>query len=59
MKKKFTIWYANEITKELETGQPIDQINITLKLTALKSLHAKWMIYLYSKVATRDGEMFA
>ena len=44
MKKKFTEWYSKQIANELEKGTPLDDIEVKLKLSVLKPLHAGWLI---------------
>ena len=43
LKKKFTEWYSSSISKQLEEGKSIEGINVELKLSILKPLHAKWI----------------
>ena len=43
LKKKFTEWYSSSISKQLEEGKSIEGINVELKLSVLKPLHAKWI----------------
>ena len=43
-KRKFTEWYSQEIHKQLEEGKKIDQVDVVLRLSVLKPLHAKWII---------------
>ena len=43
-KRKFTEWYSYEITRLLDAGTKLDDIEVKLKLTILKPLHASWII---------------
>ena len=40
MKNKFTLWYADQIKSELDKGKKVEEINISMKLSVLKPLHA-------------------
>ena len=40
-KKKFNEWYMEQISKQLDSGKPIDEIEVKLQLTTLKPLHAE------------------
>ena len=40
MRKKFVTWYAEEIKKQMDAGVPAESIDVNLKLTSLKALHA-------------------
>ena len=41
IKIKFTEWYSKRISEELEKEVPLEDIDIKLQLSVLKSLHAK------------------
>uniref|UniRef100_A0A0L8IGK7 DDE-1 domain-containing protein n=1 Tax=Octopus bimaculoides TaxID=37653 RepID=A0A0L8IGK7_OCTBM len=36
--------YADEVTSQLNSGKPVDNINVDLKLSIVKPLHAKWVL---------------
>ena len=55
MKKKFTDWYADQITRAMDDGQEIDSIDIPLKLSIIKPLHAKWVIEMYNEMTSAGG----
>ena len=48
MKKKFTLWYGDQVKSELDKGKKIEEIDISMKLSILKPLHEKWLIDLYN-----------
>ena len=41
MKKKFSDWYAAQITHAMDDGRELDSIDLELKLSIIKPLHAK------------------
>ena len=41
---KFKKQFAETLRKELAASKSLDEISIKLKLTAMKHLHAKWVI---------------
>ena len=55
MKKKFTEWYSKQIANELEKGSPLDDIEVKLKLSVLKPLHAGWLIDAYDQLTSEAG----
>ena len=55
MKKKFTEWYSKQITNELEKGTPLDDIEVKLKLSVLRPLHAGWLIDAYDHLTSEAG----
>ena len=52
LKQKFTEWYSKQITNELEKGTPLDDIEVKLKLSVLKPLHAGWLIDAYDHLTS-------
>ena len=55
LKKKFTEWYSSSISKQLEEGKSIEDINVELKLSILKTQHAKWINDLYNYMTSEEG----
>ena len=55
-KEKFNEWYMNQITKQLDSGKPIDEIDVKLQLTTLKPLHAEWLTDFYNLMTTSKGK---
>lgn len=55
MRKKFVTWYAKEVKMQIDAGVPTESIEVDLKLTSLKALHANWLIELYNNLTTADG----
>ena len=48
LKNKFSEWYFQQITKRLEQGESIHDIEVKTTLTIMKPIHAKWIIGLYN-----------
>ena len=55
-KKKFTLWYADQVKSELDTEKKVEEIVISMKLSILQPLHAKWWIDLYNYMTSPDGQ---
>ena len=57
MKEKFTTWYSEEVQKHLSpgNGDANGEVNIDLRLTALKPLHASWFVDLYNHLSSDIG----
>ena len=53
--KKFTEWYSSPISKRLEEGKSIEDIDVELKLSILKPLNAKWINELYDYMTSEEG----
>ena len=52
LKNKFSTWYGNQISKKLDEVVNIDAVNVKLRLTALKPLHAQWIVDFYNEMTT-------
>lgn len=50
VKKQFTQWYANLVRKQLDNGVCVEELEINLKLSHIKPLHATWVINAYKKI---------
>ena len=55
MKRNFTEWYSSSISKQLDEGKAIDDIDVDLKLSILKPLHAHWIKGLYDYMTSENG----
>ena len=56
MKKRFTEWYSRCIIQELDSGKGVDNIDIQLKMSVLKPLHANWINDLYNYFTAPKGK---
>ena len=55
MKKKFTLWYSDHVIRALDEGKDIKDVKISLKLSIVKPLHAKWLIEMYNHMTASEG----
>ena len=55
MKKKLTLWYADQVQRAVDAGKSMGKIDIELKLSVLKPLHASWLIELFNHMASPAG----
>ena len=56
MKDQFTMWYSAEIQKQMEATGNDDDIEVDLRLSVLKPLHATWLVSLYNHLTSSDGK---
>ena len=54
--KKFNRWYCGQISSELEAGTPIGEIDVKLRLSILKPLHAGWVVDFYNHITSAAGK---
>ena len=55
-KSKFNHWCISEITKQMDDGKSVEEIDAKLQLTSLKPLHAEWLAELHNKMTTKEGK---
>ena len=53
---KFSTWYGNEILKQLDEAVNIDAVDVKLRLTTLKPLHAQWVVDFNNEMAAIKGK---
>ena len=56
MKNKFTLWYADQINRTLAEGKILENIEVSLKLSMIKPLHAKWILEVYNHMTSSEGK---
>ena len=58
MKKKFTLWYADQVQRAMDGNRfkSMEEIDIDLKLSVLKPLHARWLIELFDYMTSPAGK---
>ena len=56
MKSKFTEWYSKEISKQLQNKVPMEDIEVKLKISVLKPLHASWLVKAYNHLTSASGK---
>lgn len=54
--KKFHNWYSQQISDELESGKSLEEIEIKLRLSTLKPLHAGWIMDFYNYITSGEGK---
>eukprot|EP00794_Sanderia_malayensis_P006691 gene6691-7447_t len=51
-KNKFNEWYAQQITRQLQEGNKLENVDVKLRLSTLKPLHAGWLVALYNEMTS-------
>ena len=54
--KRFNHWYMEQIKEQLDNGKQIKEVDVKLKLTRLKPLHAELLVELFNHMTTRQGK---
>jgi len=42
----------------MESGTSTDEVEVDLRLSVLKPLHARWMVSLYNHLTSREGKRY-
>lgn len=50
MKTEFEKWYADQVTEALQKDDDIEHVNISLSLTIMKNLGAKWLVKMFDYI---------
>lgn len=57
MKKKCNTWYTDQIIQAVDKGQELETIEVELKFSIDKLLHAKWLIEIHNEMKSNEGTM--
>ena len=52
---KFTEWYSKRISEDIDKEIQLEDIDIKLKLSVLKPLHAKWLVEAFNFFTSPEG----
>ena len=56
IKKEFITYYSGSVQQQLESGKPIEDIEVDFRLTVINSLHAQWLVNMYNFFTTPPGK---
>ncbi|KAL9954832.1 hypothetical protein ACROYT_G042413 [Oculina patagonica] len=54
-KEKFTTWYSQEVQRQLDSGTSFEDIEVDLRMSVIKPLHAGWLVALYDYLTGAEG----
>ena len=55
MKDQFTSWYSAQIQSQLDSGVVLDDVDVDLRLSVLKPIHATWIVSMYNHLSSSEG----
>ena len=55
MKDQFTSWYSAQIQSQLGSGMVLDEVDVDLRLSVLKPIHATWIVSMYNHLSSSEG----
>lgn len=44
LKSQFQSWYSKQVDKQIQSGVSLESVNVDLKLSTLKPVHAGWLV---------------
>ena len=47
-RKEFIQYYSSAVQQQLQSGKSTDEIEVDLRLTVIKPLHAQWLVNIYN-----------
>ena len=56
MHAKFNSWYSPQLRRQLDEGKQLQDIDVPLRLSILKSFHAEWLVDCYNHMTTTAGK---
>ena len=54
---KFNAWYAERVSKQLSNGVAPGDVKVSLKLSDLKFLHARWSVVIYNHLKHQNDSI--
>ena len=55
MRKQFITYYSSTVKNQLERGKQLEDIEVNFRLSAIKPLHAQWLINMYNFFTAEKG----
>ena len=55
MKDQLTSWYSAQIQSQLDSGGVRDDVDVDLRLSVLKPIHATWIVSMYNHLSSSEG----
>lgn len=56
LEKKFSSWYSQQVSDEIESGKSLEEIDVKLRLSTMKPLHAGWVVDFYNFITSAEGK---
>ena len=55
MRNQFSKYYSNAVKVQIDSGKPVEEIDVDFRLITLKPLRAQWLISLYNHLTSERG----
>ena len=50
LRSKFSEWYAHEVSKQLEAGKQVEEVQVEMRMSVMKELSSRWFISAYDHI---------
>ena len=57
-KDKFTTWYSADVQRQIESGTRLEDVEVDLRMSVLKPVHATWLVDLYNYLTSTEGRVY-
>ena len=57
MKDQFTFWYLVNVQSQLDSELPLEDVDVDLRLSVIKPIHATWLVSLYNNLSSSEGKL--
>ena len=57
MKDQFTAWYSAQIHTQLDSGVALDDVDVDMRLSVLKPIHATWLVSMFNHLSSSEGRI--
>ena len=54
-KEMFTTWYSGEVQRQLDSGASFEDMEVDLRMSVIKPIHAVWLVALYDYLTSAEG----
>ena len=58
LKRKFVDWYSKQVSDQLTKGKSLESVQVPLKLSIMKPLHAGWLVEFYNFMTSFEGKKY-
>ena len=55
MRKQFIVYYISAVKQQLESGKPLEDVDVDFLLTVIKPLQAQWLVDMFNFFTTQKG----
>jgi len=51
-------WYSKQVSDQLTAGKSLESVQVPLKLSIMKPLHAGWLVEFYNFMTSSEGKKY-